>query len=61
MTLQKQDALLVDIKHIVRITWEKLQKLTAVTTSKHFPEVLFQINSFNAGYQTYSDISHFIP
>ena len=56
LALQKQGALLVDIKRIIQITLEKLQKLTGVATSNHFQEVLFPTNSFYASYQKYLDI-----
>ena len=57
LALQTQGALLVHIKqHTIRITLEKLQKLTGVATLNHFQEVLFSANSFYAGYQKYLDI-----
>ena len=55
--LEKQGALLGDIMHIIRITLGKLQKLTEVTTSKHFQEVLFSTHSFYSSYQKYLCIS----
>lgn len=46
----------MNFKHIIRITLEKLQKQTGVTTSKHFQEIIFPANRFHAGYQKYLDI-----
>ena len=48
LALQAQSALLVDIKHIIRITLERLQKLTGVATPNHFHGVLFPTNCFYA-------------
>ena len=56
LVLHKQGALLLDIKHIIKTTLEKLHKLTGVTTTKHFQEILFPTNNFHAGYQKYLDI-----
>ena len=46
----------MNIKHIIKITLEKLQKLTGIATSTHYQEILFQANSFRAGCQKYLDI-----
>ena len=56
LALQKQGAVLVDIKHTIRVTLEKLQKLSGVATPNHFQEVFFPTSSFCAGYQKYLDI-----
>ena len=56
LALQKQVALFVDIKYIIRIVLEKLQKLVVVATPNHFQKVLCPTDSFHVGYQKYSII-----
>ena len=56
LAIQKQGAVLVDIKHIIRIILEKLQKLAGVATSNHFQEVPFPTNGLYASYQKYLHI-----
>ena len=46
----------MDIKYIIKTTFEKLHKLTGVATTKHFQEIIFPTNNFHAGYQKYLDI-----